>query len=135
MKRNNLLLILMALFLVCSCSSGEEKIKLGALDHFKRGNTYMEKLQYKAALSEYKMSLNYDPEQSVIYYNMGLAYYSLMLFDQAVQAYQTAIGLNPDFNEAWYNLSLALYKTGKTDEAFAANEKYIQLSGVSQKKN
>lgn len=111
-----------------ACGPQDEEIKIGALDHFKRGNKRMEQLQYRAALSEYQISLNYDFEQPVVYYNIGLAYYSLMLFEKAMIAYEKAIQLQPDFAEAWYNLSLTLYSMGRTEDAYTANEKYISLS-------
>ena len=139
MKWYKTFLVLVSLTLCPACGSQDKEIRLGALDHFKRGNKRMEQLQYKAALSEYQISLNYDFKQPVVHYNIGLAYYSLMLFGEAIVAYEKAIKLQPGFAEAWYNLSLALYRLGKTEDAYTANEKYISLSktmrsGSSQNK-
>jgi len=127
---NPLVFSLLLLF-IFSCSSSKDELRVGALDHFKRGNQYFQNDQPKAAISEYKLAISLDPEQERFYYNMGLAYYRLVLYEQAADAYWKAINKKPNFGEAWYNLSLAFNKLGESEKAFMAYEKYLKLSRAS----
>ena len=109
-----------------SCSSSNEDLTVGALDHFKRGNQLFQNDQPKAAIAEYKLAISLDPEQERFYYNMGLAYYRLVLYKQAADSYWEAISKKPNFAEAWYNLSLTFNKLGESEKAFMAYEKYLK---------
>ncbi len=115
------------ILLVQSCSSERADVRVGAMDHFKRGNRYQESKQYRSAIEEYKAALALDSEQPEFHYNLGLTYYALHLFEQSIRSYKKALDLNPQFAEAWFNLSLALYRIGDTEEAFSANERYVAL--------
>ena len=113
--------------LLSACGPTAEEIRIGALDHFNRGNVHLEQREYQQAISEYEKAIVWDPNQEIFYYNMGLAYFELVLYDSAIDAYQRAIELKPDFGEAYFNLSLCLYKKGRTEEAFLANKKYLEI--------
>ncbi len=129
-----LLFILFLFAFAVSCSSTQDDIKVGALDHFRRGNAYFNANRPKAAAKEYKIAIALDSSREQFYYNLGLAYYSLVLFKQAIDAYWKAIELKPDFADAWYNLSLAFEKINETDKAFMAYQKYQKLNLSKEKK-
>jgi tetratricopeptide (TPR) repeat protein len=133
MLKLNIFVITFLLLFTVSCSSSNEDLKVGALDHFKRGNQLFQNDQPKAAIAEYKLAISLDPEQERFYYNMGLAYYRLVLYKQAADAYWEAISKKPDFSEAWYNLSLTFNKLGQSEKAFMAYEKYLKLNKVGGK--
>lgn len=128
MRWYKILLAWCFLITITGCSATEQTAETLAIKHFNQGNQKMQLFHYKAALSEYQASLNYDPQQPVVYYNVGLAYYSIKLFERAVTAYEKAIHMKPDFAEAWYNLSLALYQVGRTEDAYSASRKYKALN-------
>ena len=119
--------------LLWGCSSIEE-IHLGALQHFNRGNEFLEQRLYKQAIHEYQAAIALEDDQEVYHYNLGLSYFHLMLYEKAQEAYLEAIELNPKFAEAWYNLSLAYNKLDKPDEAYMAYEKYQTLNRQAAEK-
>ena len=123
-----LLLLLVSGILIQGCGPSQEELRIGALEHFKRGNSLFTSNDPSGAISEYRMAIALDDSQAVFHFNMGLAYYRLVLYEQSIDAYQTAVRLNPNFGEAWYNLSLALDKIGETDKAFMAYERYQTIS-------
>lgn len=114
----------MIIVALSGCSKSDEEVKIGAVEHFHRGNEYQENRQYRLAVEAYKMAIAEDSEQEFFYYNLGLSYYNLRLYELSVASYRKAIALRPDFPEAWYNMALALDKINKVEEAFIAYEKY-----------
>ncbi|MDX2470354.1 MAG: tetratricopeptide repeat protein [SAR324 cluster bacterium] len=125
MKLSHICLI--ALLLLSACTSAEE-IRIGSLQHFKRGNDLQERSHFKEAITEYQLAINYDDEQEVFHYNKGLCYFNLVLYQQSIDSYNRAIEINPEFPEAYYNLSLALNKMDRPDEAYIAYERYQKLN-------
>ena len=123
----HILLILWVLLVLGGCSSQEE-LKLGALQHFNRGNEHFERLDYKRALEEYEQAIALFDEQPSFHYNLGLCYYNLVLYERAEFTFRRATELNPEFGEAWYNLALTLDKLDKSDEAFSAFDRYQQVN-------
>jgi len=115
------------------CSASQEKLKIGALDHFNRGNAYHEEHKFNLAIQEYQTAIALNPEESTFYYNLGLAYHSIILYERAIQSYQKAIELKPDFGQAWYNLALSLDKIDDTENAFIAYEKYQKINKIKAK--
>jgi len=119
---------LLVVLLLVSCGPSQEEIRIGALQHFNRGNRHFKENNLKAAIAEYQLAIAGDETRAEYHYNLGLAYYALVLYERAIEAYSAAIRHQPDFSEAWYNLSLALDKIGETEQAFMAYEKYRLLN-------
>ncbi|MDT8446168.1 MAG: tetratricopeptide repeat protein [bacterium] len=117
----------LAVFALVSCTSTEE-LRLGAMQHFNRGNDHFAALDYKSAIGEYHQAIALFDEQPAFFYNLGLSYYNLVLYERAESAYRQALKLDPRLGEAWYNLSLVLDKQGKSDEAFVAYDRYQKLN-------
>lgn len=127
-----LLVLIFLVALLAGCASQEE-LRLGAMQHFNRGNDHFAALRYKAAAEEYQKAIALVDEQPAFHFNLGLAYYHLVLYKRAEEAYREAIELDPRFGEAWYNLSLVLDKQDRTDEAFVAYDKYQKLNATKKK--
>lgn len=123
----------LAIIAIQGCGPSQEELRIGALEHFRRGNELFAKEDPRGAINEYRMAIAMDESQAVFHFNMGLAYYRLVLYERSIEAYQTAIDLNPEFGEAWYNLSLVLDKIGETDRAFMAYEKYQAINQQDNK--
>jgi len=119
-------LLITCCFIVVSCSSNE--IKIGPLEHFKRGNQYYEKTDFQAAIREYKAAVVLDPMQESFYFNLGLAYYSLQLYEESIVNYKKAIELKPGLAKAWYNLALIYDKMYDPENSFIYYEKYLKLN-------
>ncbi len=127
-----ILLLLSGLFFFSSCSV-DKSIPIGALEHFQRGNQYQQDLNYRAAINEYSMAIQEDPDQKSFHYNLGIAYFSLRYYEKAATSYHEALEIDPEFADAWYNLSLSLEKSNQLDDAFHAYEKYQKLLKVAIK--
>lgn len=56
--------------------------------------------RYKEAIEEYKKALKVEPENEVVYYNLGRALLDDNQKDGAIGAFRKARELNPDFKEA-----------------------------------
>lgn len=68
-----------------------------------------------------------DPNQALIWGNLGQAYDLAGRNDEAAQAYQQAANLKPDDPGAYNNLGNVLARAGKIDEARAAYTKSAEL--------
>ncbi|MBI5179281.1 MAG: tetratricopeptide repeat protein, partial [Nitrospinae bacterium] len=56
--------------------------------------------KWKEAVDEYKLALAIDPEDEVIYFNMGKAYLEGRNKREAAKCFSKAAELQPDFKEA-----------------------------------
>lgn len=135
--RPAIIALLLLVLISPGCGPSQEELKIGALQHFRKGNQHFANDNPKSAITEYRMAIALDDQQAAFYFNLGLAYYRLVLYDQAIEAYRIAIKKSPDLGEAWYNLSLALDKIGESDQAFMAYGQYQKLNQTQtiQKKN
>ncbi|MCP4296806.1 MAG: tetratricopeptide repeat protein [Proteobacteria bacterium] len=131
-KKFAILLLLSGLLFFCSCSV-DQSIPIGALEHFQRGNQYQQELDYRAAINEYSMAIQEDPDQKSFHYNLGIAYFSLQYYEKSAASYHEALEIDPEFADAWYNLSLSLEKSNQIEDAFHAYEKYQKLLRVAIK--
>lgn len=75
---------------------------------------------YTKAIEAYKQAIYIDPDDAIIYRNLGDAYGNLSNYTKAIEAYKKAIRIDPDFAEAHYNLSIAYLANG--DKSSALNE-------------
>jgi superkiller protein 3 len=77
-----------------------------------RAFTDMEAERFPAAARRLELLASIDPENSAIFYNLGVVYTFLKQVDEAIAHFQKAIELNPDYVEAWYNMGqIFLFKT------------------------
>lgn len=67
------------------------------------------------------------PNDSNLYFNLGIVYEKTKRLELAVQAYQKAIGINPEETDYYYNLGLTYIDLGEFDKAITAFEKVISI--------
>ncbi|HTB85025.1 MAG TPA: tetratricopeptide repeat protein [Candidatus Sulfotelmatobacter sp.] len=79
------------------------------------------------AISEFKKTIQLDPQYETAYNNLGIAYLQTDNLDEASKQFQTALLIRPNYAQAHYNLGSALLKRGKTDEAILHFQKALQL--------
>jgi tetratricopeptide (TPR) repeat protein len=78
----------------------------------------MEAENYEAAAARLEKLAAIDPENSTIFYNLGVAYTFLKKEEEALTQFQKSVDLNPNYAQAWYNLGqISLIK--KRDVSYA----------------
>ncbi|HTT65067.1 MAG TPA: tetratricopeptide repeat protein [Bryobacteraceae bacterium] len=70
-------------------------------------------------ISEYRRTIEIDPDYVLAYLNWGAALYAKGQYDEAIKIYREGIDVNPLFASLHYSLGLALEQQGKTAEAEA----------------
>ena len=72
----------------------------------------------KKAIEFYKKSLEMEPENSMVYFNMGVAYGELEKFEEAVAAIDRAIELDPSQGIFYYGRGRIYLMFGDKSKAF-----------------
>ena len=91
------------------------------------GNEHYYAKEYEAAIEDYSVAIDYDPNSSIAYYNRGSAYNSLGKYDTAIADYNKAISITPDYADAYNNRGFAYNSLEQYDEAIADYNKAIRL--------
>jgi tetratricopeptide (TPR) repeat protein len=86
--------------------------------HFNLGVAYGA-MGNEDAISEYKRTLEIDPDYVPAYLNWGGALYAKGRYEEAIQLYRQAIDINPLNASLHYSLSVALDKIDRKQEAEA----------------
>jgi tetratricopeptide (TPR) repeat protein len=93
-----------------------------------RGNAYLAKGQYDAAIKDYDKSIELKPRYANAYDNRGKAYRAEGRYDEAIRDYDKAIRLKPDFEDAYEGRIAAYVAKGQQgvvskdlDKAIEAN--------------
>jgi len=97
------------------------------------GWAYYNKGAYRAALENFKKSVELNPRVPLARYNTGLTLEKMNMPGKAVKAYDSAIRLNPRYLEAYYRKGVALVKLKDRPGAIAAFKKVIELAPGSEK--
>jgi serine/threonine-protein kinase len=85
------------------------------------------KLDFDAAINEFRAALRSNPKSYSAHYNLGIALDRLGKLDEAVAEWREVIRLEPDFAPAHYNLGNALRKQKNLDDAVPEYHKAIRL--------
>ena len=87
------------------------------------------KENYDKSIEYYKKALNIQPENEIIYINIGIVYDDKGDYSKAIEYYQKAIEINPDYAAAYYNMGLAYFakgwKTSAADYLYQAGLIYL----------
>ena len=110
------------LLLICVFAVGYSKPEFEVIDsqknaylHNNYGLVYVEQGNYYAAVKEFKMAIDLNPntQATAVYYNnLGNVYYKLEFSRYAVQCYESAIKLYPLNVEFYRNLAKAYKQQG-----------------------
>ncbi|MEA3475609.1 MAG: tetratricopeptide repeat protein [Candidatus Cloacimonadota bacterium] len=95
--------------------------RLGHLYHHPKEN-------YDKSIEYFKKALNIQPEDEIIYVNMGTVYADKGDYSKAIEYYQKAIEIDPDDASAYYNMGNAYDKMGNYDKAIAFYQKAIEIN-------
>jgi tetratricopeptide (TPR) repeat protein len=64
----------------------------------------MESEKYSSAAERLEKLSAVDPDNPVIYYNLGVVYTFLKREDEAISRFEAAVRIYPGYYQAWYNL-------------------------------
>jgi tetratricopeptide (TPR) repeat protein len=79
------------------------------------------------AIGYWKRSLQADPKQPKVCFNLGFALSKKGDISQAIEYYQKAVQLKPDYYQAHTNLAMLLAENGKTAEAIPHWTKSLEI--------
>ncbi len=80
----------------------------------RRAFTAMEEERFEDAAKRLERACELEPENAVIYFNLGVAYTFLKKDDKALQTFQTCVDIDPKAAEAYYNMG-QIYLLQKKD--------------------
>ncbi len=74
--------------------------------YFLRGNAYLDRDEFDAAIADYSKAIALDPADAVAYNNRGIAYRNKRDPDRAIEDYSKAVEINPGYRDAYNNRAL-----------------------------
>jgi tetratricopeptide (TPR) repeat protein len=86
-------------------------------DHYVLGITYWNLGKEDLAISEYKTSLEHNPDFAPSRNNLANIYAQLGKTDLAIEEYQKAIHSDPSYEKTYYNLAVLYHRRGDLDQA------------------
>jgi tetratricopeptide (TPR) repeat protein len=99
-----------------------------AIVFYYAGLTFKQNNYWKEPIAFYKRTLQYAPDSSKSYYNLGTIYGSTGKEEQAVDALKKAIAITPNDAEAHYQLGVTHYNAGRLEDAIASYKKAITIA-------
>lgn len=99
-----------------------------APDHFRRGQSLLEKKDATGAISAFLMALRLKPNYVDASNYLGLAFRAAGNLEEAIAAYQTAIRLDARFSPAYRNLAQAFEEKGDRSAAAMGYDRYLLLA-------
>ena len=133
-------------------SEAERKLKFGDLDGAEKlylrlavvspkdaaiyvslGRIYMERLNYKDAISSFKAAINRDRKNGFYYYDLATALYKDDKYQEAIVCFEKSILINNRIPIRHLGLGLALMKIGDNERAADSFRKAISIEPNNEK--
>lgn len=111
---------------VLGCVSHGPTKKDVAVVHFRVGSSHLEKGNYPDALKDLLTAESLNPEDPLIYNNLGLTYFMMKRFELAEKNLRKAVELEPTFTDARNNLGRVLIERGSFKEARQQLDKVLE---------
>jgi len=83
------------------------------------------------AESIYKEILKVQPDNTTIYYNLGIICQDQQRSDEAVFYYKETLKINPNLADAYFNIAGILYSKGLFDDAISNYQRALELDPAS----
>ena len=109
------------------------------------GDLLIEKEDFKEAVHVYTEAIKYNPENSDLYYNLGISYSRINEFSLAKDCFEKAVEINSDLYNAYYRLGqiALLYRDIENAERYFSQsiegetegKSYYQLAKIYLIKN
>jgi tetratricopeptide (TPR) repeat protein len=98
-----------------------------ATNFYEIGFAFHMKGDFNAAISNYKMALNMDPNFIPAHYGLGMVFFNKGNLRNSVKEFRKIIEIDPESSSAYYNLGVALRAAGKMKEAVVEFKKALDL--------
>jgi regulator of sirC expression with transglutaminase-like and TPR domain len=83
--------------------------------------------EYEAAIADYNLVLQLNPQDVYVFYNRGLAYLGTEEYEAAIADFDRAIQLNSKDADAFLARGDAYYGSGEYQSAIADHQQYLKL--------
>jgi tetratricopeptide (TPR) repeat protein len=93
----------------------------------KIGIAYHQLNDFDAALDNYKLALDFDPDYAEVINNIGTVYYAQKRVKKAIKQYEKALEYAPRSASIYSNLGTAHFARKKYNQAFEAYQKALSL--------
>ena len=88
----------------------------------------MDAENYESAAARLEELAEIDPEDSTIFYNLGVAYTFLKKEEKALVQFRKSVDLNPNYAQAWYNMGqISLIKNRDVSHALHCFERAVLI--------
>jgi tetratricopeptide (TPR) repeat protein len=113
-----------------------EDIRRGKIDptffrvraQLQRAFSDMDAEKYESAAARLEELAEIDPEDSTIFYNLGVAYTFLKKEEEALVQFRKSVDLNPNYAQAWYNMGqISLIKNRDVSNALHCFERAVSI--------
>jgi len=85
-------------------------------DRLQEGLTQDKQQRLAIAASAFQQALKIEPDNAVVWNNLGFVYGQLDRFDDEVSAYRHALKIKPDDVETWHRLTTVYYNRSQPDK-------------------
>lgn len=92
------------------------------------GEVYVKKGDFISAQENFKQSLDINPKDEVLAYNVGEIYFSSGKVDEAIQFFTLSTQIKPDWSEPYLKLGYAYFHKGDFGKAKENLKKYLEIS-------
>ncbi len=89
------------------------------------GECYLKKEDLENAQNYFKLSMEANPENELIAYNVGEIFFSNRKLDEAVQYFTMATQIEPEWSEPYYKLGLVYLNKGDYEDAKENLKKFL----------
>jgi|SRR3990172_6516344 len=110
-----------------------KQAKEKAIQHQEKGCKLDDEGDFDNAISEYKKSLELDPENSDTLFNLGVLYLKVNKIEEGAKIFEKLSKVLPNDSEVFNLLGVAYSGVGKKAEAVKAWEKSLSLQPDQQK--
>lgn len=87
--------------------------------------------QYNEAIEAFRHSLQSNPGQPVVHFDLGVIYTELQMYKEAINSYQEAVRLKADYPLAHFNLGNVYLDEGEYVKAIEAFRQASQLDSIA----
>ncbi len=105
----------------------EKDIKLKSKVLSAIGECYLQEDDLDSAQDYLKQSLELDPQDEILAYNVGEIYFSHQKMEEAIQYFTLASQIKPDWSDPFYKLGLVYVNMKDNDKALESFEKFLEL--------
>ena len=102
-------------------------IQLRASDYTERGSRAHQRSEYEAALADYDMAIQLNPNYTQAYFNRGIVTIDMEQYTDALASFDKVIALDPNYPDAYINRGNVKNVLGQFEDALADYNRAIQL--------